>query len=307
MAEYPTRKRRVRAVVWALLAVLLLVVGSLALSEGDSDTRISLSSNQSSNPSSATTIAEEEVKAWGPFRAFSTAAGKDLNNGRTRIERSLGCEAGGDGDYWHFSSEAPLEAGIVTGPESNMPGDLRLYADVHSPSHGVRAEPEPVPGPDTNSAMLLPDSSHLSLSNQRGTIKLGLTAAAAPPAMSPAAAIRSTSTEPQRQPRSGPEPGASSRPQAATGKLRTTAPAPSTSRRMSRPAPTTRGHSTSGAPSVCSSPNSTSRWSTPSGVATGSATSIANSASRTRSRTSAPVTPSTSGSSTPSPPPRARP
>ncbi|HET7488735.1 MAG TPA: hypothetical protein VFJ85_12460 [Acidimicrobiales bacterium] len=110
----------------------------------------------------------------GPLRSFSTTVGVGANNGRTRIERSLGCAAGGDADYWHFQSETALPAGVVTGPASTLPGDLRLYADVHSPDHGIRATPEPVPGPLQDDAFLLPDASRVALSNQRGTVKLRL-------------------------------------------------------------------------------------------------------------------------------------
>lgn len=112
----------------------------------------------------------------GTPRAFTTTVGVGLANGRTRIERSLGCGAGGDADYWHFASEAPLPAGVITGPLSTLAGDLRLAADVHSPNHAVRATPEPVPGPADDSAFLLPAASRVALSNQRGTVKLRLNA-----------------------------------------------------------------------------------------------------------------------------------
>ena len=111
----------------------------------------------------------------GPPRAFAATVGVGANNGRTRIERSLGCDAGGDADYWHFQSEAPLPPGVVTGPQSTLSGDLRVFADLHSPSHAIRATPEPVPGPMDDSAFLLPDASRVALSNQRGTVKMKLT------------------------------------------------------------------------------------------------------------------------------------
>lgn len=109
-----------------------------------------------------------------PGAPRSVAASLTGTNGRTRIERSLGCSAGGDADYWHLQTEAALPPGVLTGPQSTLPGDLRLLADVHSPHHAIRATPEPVPGPTANAAFLLPGGSHVALSNARGTIKLGL-------------------------------------------------------------------------------------------------------------------------------------
>ena len=119
----------------------------------------------------------------GPPRPFTTTLGVGLANGRTRIERSLGCSAGGDADYWHFQSEAALPAGVLTGAQSTLAGDARLSADVHSPSHAIRATPEPVaaPGPVNDSAFLLPDASHIGLSNQRGTVKLALSSGTCAP------------------------------------------------------------------------------------------------------------------------------
>lgn len=114
----------------------------------------------------------------GPSRPFTAALGAGLANGRTRIERSLGCDAGGDADYWHFSSEAPLPAGVITGPQSTLPGDVRLAADVHSPFHAIRVAPEPIPGPATDAAFLLPGASRVALSNNRGTVKLALSSGA---------------------------------------------------------------------------------------------------------------------------------
>lgn len=112
----------------------------------------------------------------GPARPFTATVGVGADNGRTRIERSLGCAAGGDADYWHFQSEAPLPAGVLTAATSTLSGDLRLFADVHSPVHAIRATPEPVPGPTDDSAFLLPEASRVALSNQRGTVKLALAA-----------------------------------------------------------------------------------------------------------------------------------
>jgi hypothetical protein len=164
-----TSVRRISAVsaVLAALGVLVAVVttGGSTPIQGISAT----------GGSTTTTTLVIDPPVLGTPRAFQTAAGQGLANGRTRIERSLGCASGGDADYWHFQSEAPLAAGVLTGPTSKVPGDLRLYADIHSPHHGIRATPEPpVEGPDLDSAFLLPDGSHVGLSNRRGTVKLRL-------------------------------------------------------------------------------------------------------------------------------------
>jgi hypothetical protein len=129
-----------------------------------------------SGGSTTTTTLAIDPPTLGTPRAFQHVSGTGLNNGRTRIERSLGCSAGGDADYWHFQAGAPLGPGVLTGPQSTLPGDLRLTADVHSAHHAVRATPEPIPGPTANSAFLLPDASHVGLANQRGTVKLRLAA-----------------------------------------------------------------------------------------------------------------------------------
>lgn len=143
---------------------------------GNGDRPAQRLSAQASGPGDAGQVAAPAVAGAvpGPPRPFATTLGVGAANGRTRIERSLGCAAGGDAYYWHFASEAPLPAGVITGPQSTLAGDARVFADVHSPFHAVRATPEPVAGPATESAFLLPDASRVALSNQRGTVKLQL-------------------------------------------------------------------------------------------------------------------------------------
>ncbi len=154
-----------------MLAAFAVLLAALTAGGGATPARrVSASSGTTS-----TTSPPIDEPTLGAPRAFSASLGKGLANGRTRIERSLGCASGGDADYWHFQSESPLPAGVLTGATSTLPGDLRLYADVHGPHHGIRSDPEPpVEGPDQRSAFLLPDGSHVGMSNQRGTVKLRL-------------------------------------------------------------------------------------------------------------------------------------
>jgi hypothetical protein len=121
----------------------------------------------------ATTLAPPVL---GAPRSIALHAAR--TNGRTRIEESLPCD-GSDGvaGYWHLQGEDGLPPGVLTAPANPLPGDLRLFADLHSPFHTIRVSPEPLaaPGPSTDSAYLLPDASRVSLSNARGTVKLALT------------------------------------------------------------------------------------------------------------------------------------
>lgn len=140
----------------------------------EADVGISASVEIGTGSTTTTTQPPSTTPQWGPDRPFTTSVGAGLGNGRTRIERSLGCTAGGDSDYWHFSSEAALPPGVLTGPRSTLPGDVRLAADLHSPFHAIRVAPEPIPGPADDSAFLLPGASRVALSNNRGTVKLAL-------------------------------------------------------------------------------------------------------------------------------------
>ena len=158
-----------------MLAAAVVAAGLIIAVSGDGPT----ATVQQAGTTSGTTAAapaSPPTGVPGPPRAFTATVGLGANNGRTRIERSLGCSAGGDADYWHFQSEAALPSGVLTAPSSTLPGDLRLFADVHSPAHAVRATPEPVPGPTDDSAFLLPEASRVALSNQRGTVKIELAA-----------------------------------------------------------------------------------------------------------------------------------
>lgn len=162
------------------MAIVVLLVVSLGSRDGTS------SPTPISAGATTTTTIPMAPPAFGANRTISTAA--DGTNGRTRIERSLPCGGGqGDSGYWHFQAEDPLPPGVITAPASTLPGDLRLYADVHSPFHTIRTSPEPVvsPGPTANAAYLPPGSSRVALSNARGTVKLGLVGGACPPATMP--------------------------------------------------------------------------------------------------------------------------
>ncbi len=167
----PRRARRY-GVPAAAAAAMAAALVSVAGSGGDPAQRISAGGSAPGGATAQIAAAAAAPAAPGPPRAFTTTLGVGTVNGRARIERSLGCAAGGDADYWHFSSEAPLPAGVITGPQSTLAGDARLFADLHSPFHAVRATPEPVAGPANESAFLLPDASRVALSNQRGTVKL---------------------------------------------------------------------------------------------------------------------------------------
>lgn len=164
--------RRVR--LGALLAATAATTAALlsAGGGGGSPQRISTESGAGTAPEAPAQVA---AATPGPARPFATTVGVGLANGRTRIERSLGCAGGGDADYWHFSSEAALPPGVITGAQSALPGDVRVFADVHSPHHAIRTTPEPIPGPVDDSAFLLPGATRVALSNNRGTVKLALT------------------------------------------------------------------------------------------------------------------------------------
>jgi hypothetical protein len=115
----------------------------------------------------------------GANRAIATSL--SAANGRTRIERSLPCDGSrGDAGYWHLQGETGLPGGVLTA--AAQPGDARLFVDLHSPHHTIRTSPEPVatPGPIPSSAYLPADSSRVSLSNARGTVKLGLVGGSCP-------------------------------------------------------------------------------------------------------------------------------
>jgi hypothetical protein len=157
---------------------VLALLGAVVYAGSQRHHEVTLSAQAITDSSTTTTTLPRPAKSWGAYRPFTaTVSGA---NGRTRIEQSLNCNAGGDGSYWHFQSEAGLPAGIITGPQSTLPGDLRVFAAVNSPYHVVRSTPEPVPGPTQNDAFLLPDGSHAALTNQRGSVKLGLSSGACP-------------------------------------------------------------------------------------------------------------------------------
>lgn len=91
-----------------------------------------------------------------------------------RINTGESCAEGGDGGYWHYGYEATLPNNVLTNV-TPIPGDLRLSLDLHSEKHQVRTTPEPLAANPANpSAFLLGDSSRVSMSNRRGTVRLAL-------------------------------------------------------------------------------------------------------------------------------------
>ena len=105
----------------------------------------------------------------GPPRALSTSVISSAGAGR--IDPGQSCATGGEGGYWHYDYEAPLAAGVITGPQSTLVGTSRLHLDLHSEEGIVRATPsEPLPG----HAWLQGTESGVTLSNQRGTVRMRL-------------------------------------------------------------------------------------------------------------------------------------
>jgi hypothetical protein len=105
----------------------------------------------------------------GPSRPLITSVVSTAGVGT--IDEGMSCATGGDGGYWHYDYEAPLAAGILTGPTSTLPGTSRLHLDLHSEDRIVRATPgEPLPG----DAWLQGSESAVTMSNQRGTVKMRL-------------------------------------------------------------------------------------------------------------------------------------
>jgi hypothetical protein len=161
-----------------LLTALVLALGG--------GTKADPQTKSISSGGTTTTTIPMAAPTYGAFR--NVAATSTGSNGRTRIERSLSCDGSqADSGYWHFQSENPLAGGVLTAPGSTVPGDLRLFADLHSPFHTIRATPEPVaaPGPLVQSAYLPGNSSRVALSNSRGTVKLRLLGGACPPGTMP--------------------------------------------------------------------------------------------------------------------------
>lgn len=158
------------ALALALLAALVATVVVSRIPEEADGRPISAAGATSST---STTLAPPVL---GAPRTIGVHAVRD--NGRIRVEESLPCD-GTDGvaGYWHLQGEDALPAGVLTAPTNPLPGDLRLFADLHSPFHTIRVSPEPVaaPGPTADSAYLQPEASRVALSNARGTVKLALT------------------------------------------------------------------------------------------------------------------------------------
>lgn len=91
-----------------------------------------------------------------------------------RINTGESCAEGGKGGSWHYGYEASLPNNVLTN-SAPIPGDLRLNLDLHSEKHQVRTAPEPLgAAPPDPTAFLLGDSSRVSMSNRRGTVRLAL-------------------------------------------------------------------------------------------------------------------------------------
>ncbi len=99
----------------------------------------------------------------GPHDLTFSVAGS--NGVGSIVNPGLPCASGGQGSYRDFTVAAPLPSGVL----SNLTGDLRASLDVQH--DGV----EPPVGPVTTNAFLLGSVSHVTLSNQRGTVQLVLT------------------------------------------------------------------------------------------------------------------------------------
>jgi hypothetical protein len=97
-----------------------------------------------------------------PYAVNLSLSGK---NGVGRIVTGgLSCANGGQGNYRHYTIDTPLAPGTFT----SLSGQLRGSLDVHH--DGV----EPPVGPVTTNAFLLGNETHVTFSNQRGTIQLRL-------------------------------------------------------------------------------------------------------------------------------------
>jgi len=91
-----------------------------------------------------------------------------------RINTDTSCAEGGNGGYWHYGYEASLPNNVLTNT-APIPGDMRLNLDLHSEKHQVRTAPEPLAAnPSNPTAFLLGNATRVSLSNRRGTVRLGL-------------------------------------------------------------------------------------------------------------------------------------
>jgi hypothetical protein len=162
-----------RVLVIALALGLVAVVLATRQLTADDGREISTGSGAIAATETTTTLAPPVLGAPRTIAVHATRS-----NGRTRIEESLRCDGSeGVAGYWHLQGEDKLSPGTLTAPSNPLPGDLRLFADLHSPHHTVRVSPEPLaaPGPTTQSAYLLPDASRVAMSNARGTVKLVLT------------------------------------------------------------------------------------------------------------------------------------
>lgn len=83
------------------------------------------------------------------------------------------CAEGGSGAYWHYDYGAKLAPRVF----SSLPGDVRAHLDLHSDvarfPNSAGAYPAPPPGA---TAFLQGDGSHVSLLNERGSLRFRMTA-----------------------------------------------------------------------------------------------------------------------------------
>jgi len=83
------------------------------------------------------------------------------------------CSDGGSGQYRHMSVEAPLATTPNAVISANLPGVIRGFFDVHH--NGTEPIGTPI-SPAAAQAFLQGTESHVTISNQRGSVQLRLTA-----------------------------------------------------------------------------------------------------------------------------------
>lgn len=83
------------------------------------------------------------------------------------------CADGGAGEYRHMNVEAPLATSPNAVISANLPGVIRGSFDVHHDGSELVGSPI---SPSANQAFLLGTESHVTFSNQRGSVQLRLTA-----------------------------------------------------------------------------------------------------------------------------------
>ncbi|MDT4918192.1 MAG: hypothetical protein QOH89_2892 [Pseudonocardiales bacterium] len=96
------------------------------------------------------------------------------SNGYNRIQDpGRRCADGGSGQYRHVSIEAPLATSPNAVISANLPGVIRGSFDVHHDGDELVGSPV---SPAANQAFLQGTESHVTISNQRGSVQLRLQA-----------------------------------------------------------------------------------------------------------------------------------